>query len=144
MKLECFNLNKDTYKLEIEKLLIYYKVIYRIELDKIKKLSKHAIINRKDKMETLATKIKVLRQKISTLDMMYRFINKEPFTIEQLRTITTNSDIINNEILAEVAEIIKEKLNYIEELDLQQRKKELEKEIYIEELTSNIKTFMRN
>ena len=134
MKLEHFQTYKEVYKIEIEKLLTYCKTIYRLEIEHKNKINKQIIRNKKDKIKSIEADVNMLRDKISNLDTLYRFINGEPFKVEQLKTIIEDKEIVD---------LIKEKIDIITTLDLELKTLELNKEIYIEELTSDFKNLTK-
>lgn len=143
MKLKHFQTNKEVYKIEIERLLIYYKAIYRLGIEQKNKINKQIIRNKKNKIKSIEVDINNLRDKISNLDTLYRFINGEPFKVEQLKTIIEDKEIIKNDILHEIVDLIKEKIDIITTLDLELKNIELNKEIYIEEITSDFKVLTK-
>lgn len=143
MKLEHFQTYKEVYKIEIEKLLTYCKTIYRLEIEHKNKINKQIIRNKKDKIKSIEADMNMLRDKISNLDTLYCFINGEPFKVEQLKNITKDKEIIKNDILHEIVDLIKEKIDIITTLDLELKTLELNKEIYIEELTSDFKNLTK-
>ena len=98
MKLKHFQTNKEVYKIEIERLLIYYKAIYRLGIEQKNKINKQIIRNKKNKIKSIEVDINNLRDKISNLDTLYRFINGEPFKVEQLKTIVVEKVITENDI----------------------------------------------
>ena len=113
MKLKHFQTNKEVYKIEIERLLIYYKAIYRLGIEQKNKINKQIIRNKKDKIKSIEVDINNLRDKISNLDTLYRFINGEPFKVEQLKTIVVEKVITENDILHELVDSIEEKIDII-------------------------------
>lgn len=139
MKLNHLQTYKEVYKIEVEKLLTYCKTIYRLEIEHKNKINKQIIRNKKDKIKSIEAETNTLRDKIGKLDILYRFINGELFKVEQLKTITEDKEIIENDILHELVDLIKEKIDAITPLDLELKNIELKKEIYIEELTSDFK-----
>ena len=143
MKLKHFQTNKEVYKIEIERLLIYYKAIYRLGIEQKNKINKQIIRNKKDKIKSIEVDINNLRDKISNLDTLYRFINGEPFKVEQLKTIVVEKVITENDILHELVDSIEEKIDIITIIDLELKKIELNKEIYIEEITSDFKVLTK-
>lgn len=143
MKLKHFQTNKEVYKIEIERLLIYYKAIYRLGIEQKNKINKQIIRNKKDKIKSIEVDINNLRDKISNLDTLYRFINGEPFKVEQLKTIIVEKVITENDILHELVDSIEEKIDIITIIDLELKKIELNKEIYIEEITSDFKVLTK-
>lgn len=143
MKLKHFQTNKEVYKIEIERLLIYYKAIYRLGIEQKNKINKQIIRNKKDKIKSIEVDIDNLRDKISNLDTLYRFINGEPFKVEQLKTIIVEKVITENDILHELVDSIEEKIDIITIIDLELKKIELNKEIYIEEITSDFKVLTK-
>lgn len=143
MKLKHFQTNKEVYKIEIERLLIYYKAIYRLRIEQKNKINKQIIRNKKDKIKSIEVDIDNLRDKISNLDTLYRFINGEPFKVEQLKTIIVEKVITENDILHELVDSIEEKIDIITIIDLELKKIELNKEIYIEEITSDFKVLTK-
>ena len=70
MKLKHFQTNKEVYKIEIERLLIYYKAIYRLGIEQKNKINKQIIRNKKDKIKSIEVDINNLRDKISNLDTL--------------------------------------------------------------------------
>ena len=143
MKLKHFQTNKEVYKIEIERLLIYYKAIYRLRIEQKNKINKQIIRNKKDKIKSIEVDINNLRDKISNLDTLYRFINGEPFKVEQLKTIVVEKVITENDILHELVDSIEEKIDIITIIDLELKNIELNKEIYIEEITSDFKVLTK-
>ena len=143
MKLKHFQTNKEVYKIEIERLLIYYKAIYRLRIEQKNKINKQIIRNKKDKIKSIEVDINNLRDKISNLDTLYRFINGEPFKVEQLKTIIVEKVITENDILHELVDSIEEKIDIITIIDLELKNIELNKEIYIEEITSDFKVLTK-
>lgn len=143
MKLKHFQTNKEVYKIEIERLLIYYKAIYRLGIEQKNKINKQIIRNKKDKIKSIEVDIDNLRDKISNLDTLYRFINGEPFKVEQLKTIVVEKVIAENDILHELVDSIEEKIDIITIIDLELKNIELNKEIYIEEITSDFKVLTK-
>lgn len=143
MKLKHFQTNKEVYKIEIERLLIYYKAIYRLGIEQKNKINKQIIRNKKNKIKSIEVDIDNLRHKISNLDTLYRFINGEPFKVEQLKTIVVEKVITENDILHELVDSIEEKIDIITIIDLELKKIELNKEIYIEEITSDFKVLTK-
>lgn len=143
MKLKHFQTNKEVYKIEIERLLIYYKAIYRLGIEQKNKINKQIIRNKKDKIRSIEVDIDNLRHKISNLDTLYRFINGEPFKVEQLKTIVVEKVITENDILHELVDSIEEKIDIITIIDLELKNIELNKEIYIEEITSDFKVLTK-
>ena len=143
MKLKHFQTNKEVYKIEIERLLIYYKAIYRLRIEQKNKINKQIIRNKKDKIKSIEVDIDNLRDKISNLDTLYRFINGEPFKVEQLKTIVVEKVITENDILHELVDSIEEKIDIITIIDLELKNIELNKEIYIEEITSDFKVLTK-
>lgn len=143
MKLKHFQTNKEVYKIEIERLLIYYKAIYRLGIEQKNKINKQIIRNKKNKIKSIEVDIDNLRDKISNLDTLYRFINGEPFKVEQLKTIVVEKVITENDILHELVDSIEEKIDIITIIDLELKKIELNKEIYIEEITSDFKVLTK-
>lgn len=143
MKLKHFQTNKEVYKIEIERLLIYYKAIYRLGIEQKNKINKQIIRNKKNKIKSIEVDINNLRDKISNLDTLYRFINGEPFKVEQLKTIVVEKVITENDILHELVDSIEEKIDIITIIDLELKKIELNKEIYIEEITSDFKVLTK-
>ena len=143
MKLKHFQTNKEVYKIEIERLLIYYKAIYRLGIEQKNKINKQIIRNKKDKIRSIEVDIDNLRDKISNLDTLYRFINGEPFKVEQLKTIVVEKVITENDILHELVDSIEEKIDIITIIDLELKNIELNKEIYIEEITSDFKVLTK-
>lgn len=143
MKLKHFQTNKEVYKIEIERLLIYYKAIYRLGIEQKNKINKQIIRNKKNKIKSIEVDINNLRDKISNLDTLYRFINGEPFKVEQLKTIIVEKVITENDILHELVDSIEEKIDIITIIDLELKKIELNKEIYIEEITSDFKVLTK-
>ncbi|MCI6001955.1 MAG: hypothetical protein MRZ37_02240 [Tenericutes bacterium] len=143
MKLKHFQTNKEVYKIEIERLLIYYKAIYRLGIEQKNKINKQIIRNKKDKIKSIEVDIDNLRDKISNLDTLYRFINGEPFKVEQLKTIVVEKVITENDILHELVDSIEEKIDIITIIDLELKNIELNKEIYIEEITSDFKVLTK-
>ena len=143
MKLKHFQTNKEVYKIEIERLLIYYKAIYRLGIEQKNKINKQIIRNKKDKIRSIEVDIDNLRHKISNLDTLYRFINGEPFKVEQLKTIIVEKVITENDILHELVDSIEEKIDIITIIDLELKNIELNKEIYIEEITSDFKVLTK-
>lgn len=143
MKLKHFQTNKEVYKIEIERLLIYYKAIYRLGIEQKNKINKQIIRNKKDKIKSIEVDINNLRDKISNLDTLYRFINGEPFKVEQLKTIIVEKVITENDILHELVDSIEEKIDIITIIDLELKNIELNKEIYIEEITSDFKVLTK-
>ena len=143
MKLKHFQTNKEVYKIEIERLLIYYKAIYRLGIEQKNKINKQIIRNKKNKIKSIEVDIDNLRDKISNLDTLYRFINGEPFKVEQLKTIIVEKVITENDILHELVDSIEEKIDIITIIDLELKKIELNKEIYIEEITSDFKVLTK-
>ena len=143
MKLKHFQTNKEVYKIEIERLLIYYKAIYRLRIEQKNKINKQIIRNKKDKIKSIEVDINNLRDKISNLDTLYRFINGEPFKVEQLKTIIVEKVITENDILHELVDSIEEKIDIITIIDLELKNIELNKEIYIEEITSDSKVLTK-
>lgn len=143
MKLKHFQTNKEVYKIEIERLLIYYKAIYRLGIEQKNKINKQIIRNKKDKIKSIEVDIDNLRDKISNLDTLYRFINGEPFKVEQLKTIIVEKVITENDILHELVDSIEEKIDIITIIDLELKNIELNKEIYIEEITSDFKVLTK-
>lgn len=143
MKLKHFQTNKEVYKIEIERLLIYYKAIYRLRIEQKNKINKQIIRNKKDKIKSIEVDIDNLRDKISNLDTLYRFINGEPFKAEQLKTIIVEKVITENDILHELVDSIEEKIDIITIIDLELKNIELNKEIYIEEITSDFKVLTK-
>ncbi|MGM9848978.1 MAG: hypothetical protein ACI312_04435 [Bacilli bacterium] len=143
MKLKHFQTNKEVYKIEIERLLIYYKAIYRLRIEQKNKINKQIIRNKKDKIKSIEVDIDNLRDKISNLDTLYRFINGEPFKVEQLKTIIVEKVITENDILHELVDSIEEKIDIITIIDLELKNIELNKEIYIEEITSDFKVLTK-
>lgn len=143
MKLKHFQTNKEVYKIEIERLLIYYKAIYRLGIEQKNKINKQIIRNKKDKIKSIEVDINNLRDKISNLDTLYRFINGEPFKVEQLKTIVVEKVITENDILHELVDSIEEKIDIITIIDLELKNIELNKEIYIEEITSDFKVLTK-
>ena len=143
MKLKHFQTNKEVYKIEIERLLIYYKAIYRLGIEQKNKINKQIIRNKKDKIKSIEVDIDNLRDKISNLDTLYRFINGEPFKVEQLETIIVEKVITENDILHELVDSIEEKIDIITIIDLELKNIELNKEIYIEEITSDFKVLTK-
>lgn len=143
MKLKHFQTNKEVYKIEIERLLIYYKAIYRLRIEQKNKINKQIIRNKKNKIKSIEVDINNLRDKISNLDTLYRFINGEPFKVEQLKTIIVEKVITENDILHELVDSIEEKIDIITIIDLELKNIELNKEIYIEEITSDFKVLTK-
>ena len=143
MKLKHFQTNKEVYKIEIERLLIYYKAIYRLRIEQKNKINKQIIRNKKDKIKSIEVDIDNLRDKISNLDTLYRFINGEPFKVEQLKTIVVEKVITENDILHELVDSIEEKIDIITIIDLELKNIELNKELYIEEITSDFKVLTK-
>lgn len=143
MKLKHFQTNKEVYKIEIERLLIYYKAIYRLGIEQKNKINKQIIRNKKDKIKSIEVDIDNLRDKISNLDTLYRFINGEPFKVEQLKTIIVEKVITENDILHELVDSIEEKIDIITIIDIELKNIELNKEIYIEEITSDFKVLTK-
>ena len=143
MKLKHFQTNKEVYKIEIERLLIYYKAIYRLGIEQKNKINKQIIRNKKNKIKSIEVDIDNLRDKISNLDTLYRFINGEPFKVEQLKTIIVEKVITENDILHELVDSIEEKIDIITIIDLELKNIELNKEIYIEEITSDFKVLTK-
>lgn len=143
MKLKHFQTNKEVYKIEIERLLIYYKAIYRLGIEQKNKINKQIIRNKKNKIKSIEVDINNLRDKISNLDTLYRFINGEPFKVEQLKTIVVEKVITENDILHELVDSIEEKIDIITIIDLELKNIELNKEIYIEEITSDFKVLTK-
>ena len=143
MKLKHFQTNKEVYKREIERLLIYYKAIYRLGIEQKNKINKQIIRNKKNKIKSIEVDIDNLRDKISNLDTLYRFINGEPFKVEQLKTIIVEKVITENDILHELVDSIEEKIDIITIIDLELKNIELNKEIYIEEITSDFKVLTK-
>ena len=143
MKLKHFQTNKEVYKIEIERLLIYYKAIYRLGIEQKNKINKQIIRNKKDKIKSIEVDINNLRDKISNHDTLYRFINGEPFKVEQLKTIIVEKVITENDILHELVDSIEEKIDIITITDLELKNIELNKEIYIEEITSDFKVLTK-
>lgn len=143
MKLKHFQTNKEVYKIEIERLLIYYKAIYRLGIEQKNKINKQIIRNKKNKIKSIEVDIDNLRDKISNLDTLYRFINGEPFKVEQLKTIVVEKVITENDILHELVDSIEEKIDIITIIDLELKNIELNKEIYIEEITSDFKVLTK-
>ena len=143
MKQKHFQTNKEVYKIEIERLLIYYKAIYRLGIEQKNKINKQIIRNKKDKIRSIEVDIDNLRHKISNLDTLYRFINGEPFKVEQLKTIVVEKVITENDILHELVDSIEEKIDIITIIDLELKNIELNKEIYIEEITSDFKVLTK-
>lgn len=143
MKLKHFQTNKEVYKIEIERLLIYYKAIYRLRIEQKNKINKQIIRNKKDKIKSIEVDINNLRDKISNLDTLYRFINGEPFKVEQLKTIVVEKVITENDILHELVDSIEEKIDIITIIDIELKNIELNKEIYIEEITSDFKVLTK-
>lgn len=143
MKLKHFQTNKEVYKIEIERLLIYYKAIYRLGIEQKNKINKQIIRNKKNKIKSIEVDINNLRDKISNLDTLYRFINGEPFKVEQLKTIVVEKVIAENDILHELVDSIEEKIDIITIIDLELKNIELNKEIYIEEITSDFKVLTK-
>ncbi len=143
MKLKHFQTNKEVYKIEIERLLIYYKAIYRLGIEQKNKINKQIIRNKKNKIKSIEVDINNLRDKISNLDTLYRFINGEPFKVEQLKTIIVEKVITENDILHELVDSIEEKIDIITIIDLELKNIELNKEIYIEEITSDFKVLTK-
>lgn len=143
MKLKHFQTNKEVYKIEIERLLIYYKAIYRLRIEQKNKINKQIIRNKKNKIKSIEVDIDNLRDKISNLDTLYRFINGEPFKVEQLKTIVVEKVITENDILHELVDSIEEKIDIITIIDLELKNIELNKEIYIEEITSDFKVLTK-
>ena len=143
MKLKHFQTNKEVYKIEIERLLIYYKAIYRLGIEQKNKINKQIIRNKKDKIKSIEVDIDNLRDKISNLDTLYRFINGEPFKVEQLKTIIVEKVITENDILHELVDSIEEKIDIITIIDLELKNIELNKELYIEEITSDFKVLTK-
>lgn len=143
MKLKHFQTNKEVYKIEIERLLIYYKAIYRLGIEQKNKINKQIIRNKKDKIKSIEVDINNLRDKISNLDTLYRFINGEPFKVEQLKTIVVEKVITENDILHELVDSIEEKIDIITIIDIELKNIELNKEIYIEEITSDFKVLTK-
>ena len=143
MKLKHFQTNKEVYKIEIERLLIYYKAIYRLVIEQKNKINKQIIRNKKNKIKSIEVDINNLRDKISNLDTLYRFINGEPFKVEQLKTIVVEKVITENDILHELVDSIEEKIDIITIIDLELKNIELNKEIYIEEITSDFKVLTK-
>lgn len=143
MKLKHFQTNKEVYKIEIERLLIYYKAIYQLGIEQKNKINKQIIRNKKDKIRSIEVDIDNLRDKISNLDTLYRFINGEPFKVEQLKTIIVEKVITENDILHELVDSIEEKIDIITIIDLELKNIELNKEIYIEEITSDFKVLTK-
>ena len=143
MKLKHFQTNKEVYKIEIERLLIYYKAIYRLGIEQKNKINKQIIRNKKDKIKSIEVDINNLRDKISNLDTLYRFINGEPFKVEQLKTIIVEKVITENDILHELVDSIEEKIDIITIIDIELKNIELNKEIYIEEITSDFKVLTK-
>ena len=143
MKLKHFQTNKEVYKIEIERLLIYYKAIYRLRIEQKNKINKQIIRNKKDKIKSIEVDINNLRDKISNLDTLYRFINGEPFKVEQLKTIIVEKVITENDILHELVDSIEEKIDIITIIDLELKNIELNKELYIEEITSDFKVLTK-
>ena len=143
MKLKHFQTNKEVYKIEIERLLIYYKAIYRLRIEQKNKINKQIIRNKKDKIKSIEVDIDNLRDKISNLDTLYRFINGEPFKVEQLKTIIVEKVITENDILHELVDSIEEKIDIITIIDIELKNIELNKEIYIEEITSDFKVLTK-
>ena len=143
MKLKHFQTNKEVYKIEIERLLIYYKAIYRLRIEQKNKINKQIIRNKKDKIKSIEVDIDNLRDKISSLDTLYRFINGEPFKVEQLKTIVVEKVITENDILHELVDSIEEKIDIITIIDIELKNIELNKEIYIEEITSDFKVLTK-
>ena len=143
MKLKHFQTNKEVYKIEIERLLIYYKAIYRLGIEQKNKINKQIIRNKKNKIKSIEVDINNFRDKISNLDTLYRFINGEPFKVEQLKTIVVEKVITENDILHELVDSIEEKIDIITIIDLELKNIELNKEIYIEEITSDFKVLTK-
>lgn len=143
MKLKHFQTNKEVYKIEIERLLIYYKAIYRLGIEQKNKINKQIIRNKKNKIKSIEVDINNLRDKISNLDTLYRFINGEPFKVEQLKTIIVEKVITENDILHELVDSIEEKIDIITIIDIELKNIELNKEIYIEEITSDFKVLTK-
>lgn len=143
MKLKHFQTNKEVYKIEIERLLIYYKAIYRLGIEQKNKINKQIIRNKKNKIKSIEVDINNLRDKISNLDTLYRFINGEPFKVEQLKTIVVEKVITENDILHELVDSIEEKIDIITIIDIELKNIELNKEIYIEEITSDFKVLTK-
>ena len=143
MKLKHFQTNKEVYKIEIERLLIYYKAIYRLGIEQKNKINKQIIRNKKNKIKSIEVDINNFRDKISNLDTLYRFINVEPFKVEQLKTIVVEKVITENDILHELVDSIEEKIDIITIIDLELKNIELNKEIYIEEITSDFKVLTK-
>ena len=143
MKLKHFQTNKEVYKIEIERLLIYYKAIYRLRIEQKNKINKQIIKKKKNRIKSIEVDINNLRDKISNLDTLYRFINGEPFKVEQLKTIIVEKVITENDILHELVDSIEEKIDIITIIDLELKNIELNKEIYIEEITSDFKVLTK-
>ena len=143
MKLKHFHTTKAVYKIETESSLIYYKAIYRLGIEQKNKINKQIIRNKKDKTKSIEVDINNLRDKISNLDTLYRFINGEPIKVEQLKTIVVEKGISENEILHELVDSIEEKIDIITIIDLELKNIELNKEIYIEEITSDFKVLTK-
>ena len=119
------------------------KAIYRLGIEQKNKINKQIIRNKKNKIKSIEVDINNLRDKISNLDTLYRFINGEPFKVEQLKTIIVEKVITENDILHELVDSIEEKIDIITIIDLELKNIELNKEIYIEEITSDFKVLTK-
>lgn len=140
MKLGYFYRRKDLYQNEIDDLLLFNKMIYKVQLERKQKLEKNFFDKeKKNKLKALNFTIEKQKNKLNNLEMLSRFIDGCEITVGQLWQIINSSDVSCCQNLNDVIGAIKDKFSYLNELDVNEIALEVEKTIYIEEVMNDFK-----